>query len=85
MTIQMVHSLARIAALAVLAVFTLAPAVYAHGPLDAMEIGPPLAASAILGVAGYWLVMLWPLKQLVRDRTARVRRRRSRAKIRLVA
>lgn len=85
MTIQMVLSFARIAVLTVLTVFTLAPAVYAHGQFDVMEIGPPLAASAILGVASYWLVMLWPLKRRVRGRTARGRRRRSRARISLVA
>jgi hypothetical protein len=80
----LMRKLMKVTALAFLTVFTLAPAVYAHGQFDAMEIGPPLAASTMLGVASYWFVMLWPPKRWVRGRNAPVRRRKSRAKLSLV-
>jgi hypothetical protein len=82
---KLTKELLKVTALAFLAVLTLASAVYAHGQFDAMEIGPPLAASVIVGVAGYWLVLLWPPKRWARGRAAPARRRRrSRAKISLV-
>ena len=80
----MVHKIAKVAALAFLTVFTLVRAVYAHGQFDPAELGAPLASSAIVGVASYWLVLLWPPVRRTRDRAATLRRRRNRAKISLV-
>ena len=80
----MVHKIAKVAALVFLTVFMLPPAVYAHGQFDLAEMGPPLASSVIVGVASYWLVLLWPSVQRTRERATALRRRRSRAKISLV-
>jgi hypothetical protein len=34
---------------------------YAHGGIAGPdELGPPVITSAVIGVACYWLVMLWP-------------------------
>jgi hypothetical protein len=94
MAVARAQQLCRVAFLAVLAVFTLAPAVYAHGQFDPAEMGAPIATSAFLGVASFWLVRLWPAakparngkgeKGITRDRRVLGRRRRSRAKISLV-
>jgi hypothetical protein len=36
---------------------------YAHGGIAGPdELGPPVITSAILGIGGYWLMMLWPLR-----------------------
>lgn len=36
---------------------------YAHGGIAGPdELGPPVITSAVLGIAGYWLMMLWPLR-----------------------
>ena len=95
MTVARAHRFCRVAFLAVLAVFTFVPAVYAHGQFDPAEMGAPIATSAILGVASFWLVRLWPAaqpagngkgeKKITRNRRMILgRRRRSRAKISLV-
>jgi hypothetical protein len=94
MAVMTVQKFLRAAVLALLAVFTLAPAVYAHGQFDPAEMGAPIAVSAVLGVASFWLVRLWPAARPVRDSGGnnhrirrerdRGRRRRSRAKISLV-
>ena len=95
MAVMTVQKFLRAAVLALLAVFTLAPAVYAHGQFDPAEMGAPIATSAILGVASFWLVRLWPAaqpagngrgeKKITRNRRMILgRRRRSRAKISLV-
>jgi hypothetical protein len=81
----MVQKFTRVAALAFLTMFALTPAAHAHGQVELAEIGAPLATSAVLGVASYWLVVLWPAPlRWVRDRTGLRRRRRSRAKISVV-
>ena len=94
MAVARAQQFCRVAFLAVLAVFTLVPAVYAHGQFDPAEMGAPIATSAVLGVASFWLVRLWPAtqvarngsgeKRVTRNRRALGRRRRSRAKISLV-
>ena len=95
MTVARVQQFCGVAFLAVLAVFTLVPAVYAHGQFDPAEMGAPIATSAVLGVASFWLVRLWPAaqpagngkgeKKITRNRRMILgRRRRSRAKISLV-
>jgi hypothetical protein len=34
---------------------------YAHGGIAGPdELGPPVITSAVLGVGGYWLMMMWP-------------------------
>jgi hypothetical protein len=34
---------------------------YAHGGIAGPdELGPPVITSAVLGIGGYWLMMLWP-------------------------
>ena len=94
MTVARVQQFCGVAFLAVLAVFTFVPAGYAHGQFDPAEMGAPIATSAILGVASFWLVRLWPAaqpagngkgeKRIARNRRILGRRRRSRAKISLV-
>ena len=94
MVVARAQQFCRVAFLAVLAVFTLVPAVYAHGQFDPAEMGAPIATSAVLGVASFWLVRLWPAaqpagngkgeKRIARNRRILGRRRRSRAKISLV-
>jgi len=94
MTVARAQQFWRVAFLAALAVFTFVPAVYAHGQFDPAEMGAPIATSAVLGVASFWLVRLWPAahpagngksqKRISRNRRLLSRRRRSRAKISLV-
>ena len=94
MTVARVQQFCGVAFLAALAVFTFVPAVYAHGQFDPAEMGAPIATSAVLGVASFWLVRLWPAaqpagngkgeKRIARNRRILGRRRRSRAKISLV-
>ena len=49
---------------------------YAHGGIAGPdELGPPLITSAVLGIGGYWLMMLWPL----RGRSAANKKRNRRA------
>jgi hypothetical protein len=34
---------------------------YAHGGIAGPDdLGPPVITSAVLGLGGYWLMMLWP-------------------------
>jgi hypothetical protein len=34
---------------------------YAHGGIAGPdELGPPVITSAVLGIGGYWLMMMWP-------------------------
>jgi hypothetical protein len=36
---------------------------HAHGGIAGPdELGPPVITSAVLGIGGYWLMMLWPLR-----------------------
>ncbi|MGA2410359.1 MAG: hypothetical protein ABSG46_08245 [Candidatus Binataceae bacterium] len=44
---------------------TLAAAtVYAHGGIAGPdELGPPVITSTLLGIACYWIVMLWPSRR----------------------
>jgi len=82
--VAMAQKCTRVAVLTLLSVFTLATVAFAHDQFDVAEVGPPMAASAVLGVVSYWLVMLWPLDRWLRERKALVRRRRSRARMSLV-
>ena len=37
---------------------------YAHGGIAGPdELGPPVITSAVLGVGGYWLMLLWPSRR----------------------
>jgi hypothetical protein len=37
---------------------------FAHGGIAGPdELGPPVITSAILGIVGYWTVMLWPTRR----------------------
>jgi len=37
---------------------------YAHGGIAGPdELGPPVITSAVLGLGGYWLMLLWPLRR----------------------
>jgi hypothetical protein len=52
-------------ALAVAALWTAFSAANAHahgGIAGPDELGPPFITSAVLGIAGYWLMMLWPAR-----------------------
>ncbi|HTJ09095.1 MAG TPA: hypothetical protein VL393_05345 [Candidatus Binataceae bacterium] len=34
---------------------------YAHGGIAGPDdLGPPIITSAVLGVGGYWLMLMWP-------------------------
>jgi hypothetical protein len=36
---------------------------HAHGGIAGPdELGPPVITSAILGIGGYWLMMMWPAR-----------------------
>lgn len=49
-----------------------AASAHAHGGIAGPDdLGPPVITSAVLGLAGYWLMMLWPW----RDRTSVNRKR----------
>jgi hypothetical protein len=64
----------------VLWIATNASTVYAHGGMAGPdELGPPVIISTVLGIACYWVVVLWP-KRLGRNvhRIDRVARRASR-------
>ena len=51
-----------------------AASAHAHGGIAGPDdLGPPVITSAVLGLAGYWLMMLWPS----RDRTSVNRKRRT--------
>jgi len=37
---------------------------YAHGGMAGPdELGPPVLTSAVLGIGGYWLMLLWPSRR----------------------
>ena len=37
---------------------------FAHGGIAGPdELGPPVITSAVLGIVGYWTVMLWPTRR----------------------
>jgi hypothetical protein len=37
---------------------------HAHGGMAGPhELGPPVITSAVLGIGGYWTVMLWPSRK----------------------
>jgi hypothetical protein len=37
---------------------------YAHGGIAGPdELGPPVITSAVLGVGGYWLMLMWPSRR----------------------
>jgi hypothetical protein len=46
---------------ALLCIGIFATRAHAHGGIAGPdELGPPVITSAVLGVAGYWLMILWP-------------------------
>jgi len=37
---------------------------YAHGGIAGPdELGPPVITSAVLGIGGYWLMLMWPARR----------------------
>jgi hypothetical protein len=47
----------------------------AHGGMAGPdELGPPVIISTILGIGGYWTVMLWPSRKNVNNEKTSVRR-----------
>ena len=37
---------------------------YAHGGIAGPDdLGPPVLTSAVLGVGGYWLMLMWPSRR----------------------
>ncbi|MFZ1121112.1 MAG: hypothetical protein WAN81_12870 [Candidatus Binataceae bacterium] len=37
---------------------------YAHGGIAGPdELGPPVITSAVLGIGGYWLMLMWPSRR----------------------
>lgn len=37
---------------------------YAHGGIAGPDdLGPPVITSAVLGVGGYWLMLMWPSRR----------------------
>jgi hypothetical protein len=42
----------------------LAARAYAHGGIAGPDdLGPPVITSAVLGVGGYWLMLMWPSRR----------------------
>ena len=55
-----------LAAFTIAALWSITCAVRAHahgGVAGPDDLGPPVITSAVLGVAGYWLMMLWPSRR----------------------
>ena len=58
-----IYSYSRALAIAVLLTAFSAAKAHAHGGIAGPdELGPPFITSAVLGIAGYWLMMLWPAR-----------------------
>jgi hypothetical protein len=56
--------LARTGIIAALWVVIAASAASAHGGIAGPdELGPPVIISTVLGIACYWIVVLWPSRQ----------------------
>jgi len=37
---------------------------YAHGGIAGPDdLGPPIITSAVLGIGGYWLMLMWPSRR----------------------
>jgi len=54
------HSL-RAVMVALLWIGIFASRAHAHGGIAGPdELGPPVITSAVLGIGGYWLMLLWP-------------------------
>jgi hypothetical protein len=54
----------RAAAVALLWSGLFAARAYAHGGIAGPdELGPPVITSAVLGVGGYWLMLMWPSRR----------------------
>jgi hypothetical protein len=54
----------RSCAIALLWVAGMASTAYAHGGIAGPdELGPPVITSALLGIACYWLVLMWPSRK----------------------
>jgi len=48
---------------------------HAHGGMAGPdELGPPVITSAILGIGGYWTVMLWPSRKNPNSNNKSIRR-----------
>jgi hypothetical protein len=59
-----INRLVRGACLAVLWLAVLASSAHAHGGIAGPdELGPPVITSALLGIACYWIVVLWPSRK----------------------
>ena len=60
---RIVFRLSRATMVALLWTGIFAARAYAHGGIAGPdELGPPVITSAVLGIGGYWLMMLWPAR-----------------------
>ena len=58
---RIVFRLSRATMVALLWTGIFAARAYAHGGIAGPDdLGPPVITSAVLGIGGYWLMMLWP-------------------------
>lgn len=65
-----INGLVRSGCVTILWLAVLASSAHAHGGIAGPdELGPPVITSALLGIACYWIVMLWPSR---RPRTTQV-------------
>jgi hypothetical protein len=61
---SLINRLVRRASVAALWLAIAAMSAYAHGGMAGPdELGPPVITSAVLGIACYWAVMLWPSRK----------------------
>ena len=59
-----INRLVRSCCVTVLWLAVLATSAHAHGGIAGPdELGPPVITSALLGIACYWIVMLWPARK----------------------
>jgi len=59
-----INRLVRDACLAIVWLAVMATSAHAHGGIAGPdELGPPVITSALLGIACYWIVMLWPSRK----------------------
>lgn len=59
-----INRLVRSSCVTVLWLAVMASSAHAHGGIAGPdELGPPVITSALLGIACYWLVLLWPSRK----------------------
>ena len=61
---KLINRLVRSSCVTVLWLAVMASSAHAHGGIAGPdELGPPVITSALLGIACYWLVLLWPSRK----------------------